>query len=168
MNKKMQKQLLAIAYKTAKKKSRDPSTQNGALLAAQHGAKIFILATGVNNLPDGIEELAERKQSPEKYKWMEHAERNVIFQAAKQGIKTKGLMMVCPWAACSACARAIIQSGITLLITHKQACLCQKPHWQEEVELGRIMLKEAGVAVQIYDGKVEVNQVLHGGQLWDV
>lgn len=156
------KALLKMAYEKAKE-SKDSSTQNAALLVNDTGN---ILVVDTNHFPKGVKTNEERWQRPLKYKFIEHAERNVCYSSAKQGIKTEGLTMVCPWAACSDCARAIIQSGIIRLVTHQQAHERSPEFWAKEIEIAFAMLKEAGVEVVMYNGKIGVEDVLHSGQLW--
>lgn len=156
------KALLKTAYEKAKE-SEDPSTQNAALLVNDAGN---ILVADINRFPDGVITSKERWERPLKYKFVEHAERNVCYISAKQGIKTEGLTMVCPWAACSDCARAIIQSGIIRLVTHQQAHERSPEFWAKEIEIAFTMLKEAGVEVVMYNGTIGVKGVLHTGQLW--
>ncbi len=163
MNNGTMKAHLRTAYMLAKQ-GPDPSTQNSALIVDEKGV---ILAQAVNRFPDGVEYRTERWERPLKYKIIEHAERNAIFSAASYGIKTKGLIMVSPWAACSDCARAIIQSGIRTLITHKQAHDRSPDFWRQEIEVAFQMFKEAGVEVVFYDGIVGVSGVLHSGKLWN-
>lgn len=157
------KQLLEIAYRHAKQ-SPDPSTQNAALLVSDSG---FILSKAVNEFPDGVKYSPERWERPLKYKIIEHAERNALFDLAKKGIRTEGLVMVCPWAACSDCARAIIQCGIRKLVTHKQAHDRSPEFWQKEIEVAFVMLREANVEIEMYDGIIGVEDVLHSGKLWN-
>lgn len=156
------KELLKTSYKKAKE-SEDPSTQNAALLVSDRGD---ILVADTNRFPEGVKTNKERWERPLKYKFIEHAERNICYVSAKQGIKTKGLTMVCPWAACSDCARAIIQSGIIRLVTHQQAHERSPEFWAKEIEIAFTMLKEAGVEVVMYNGKIGAEDVLHSGQLW--
>lgn len=155
--------LLAIAYQEAKL-SPDPSTQNGALLIDQDGA---IVSRAVNRFPNGVKTTPERWERPLKYKVIEHAERNVLFNLARTGIRTEGLVMVCPWAACADCARAIIQCGIKKLVTHQQAHDKSPEFWRKEIEIAFVMLREAEVEVVMYDGLMGVEGVLHSGQLWN-
>ena len=155
---------LYYAYNGVAKQSHDPSTQNGALLINERGD---LLAIDVNRFPDGVRISKERWERPLKYKIIEHAERNVIFKLAKQGIKTEGLIMICPWAACSDCARAIIQCGIKKLVTHKQAHERSPEFWRQEIEIAFTMLKEANVEVVMFDGVLGVQNILHSGQLWN-
>ncbi|MBI5152873.1 MAG: hypothetical protein HZA36_00195 [Parcubacteria group bacterium] len=157
------KELLRIAYIIAKQ-SHDPSTQNGALIINDNGS---ILGDACNQFPRGVKETPERWERPLKYKIIEHAERNVIFHCARLGIPTSGLTMVCPWAACADCARAIIQAGINRLVIHKQAGDRSPEFWQKEIDVAFEMFREAGVEIVTYDGKVGVKYVLHSGQLWN-
>ena len=75
--------------------------------------------------------------------------------------------MVCPWAACADCARAIIQSGIKKLVVHKQAGDKSPEFWRQEIEIAFVMLQEANVELVRYDGVVGARNVLHSGQLWN-
>ncbi len=155
------KSLMATAYEHAKL-SHDPSTQNAALLVNDAGESRLI---DVNRFPNGVRE-TERWERPLKYKIIEHAERNVLYQAARSGLQTVGLTMVCPWAACGDCARAIIQCGLKKLVTHKQAHEKSPDFWRQEIEIAFVMLQEAGVEVVMYDGLIGVENVLHTGKLW--
>jgi len=107
--------LLKIAYLEAQK-STNPSTQNGAILVDDKGN---VILSAVNSFPDGVTETEERQNRPLRYKFSVHSERNVLYLAARLGIKTEGLLMVCPWAACTDCAQGIIQAGIKRLVVHK-------------------------------------------------
>jgi dCMP deaminase len=93
-------------------KSKDPSTKCGALIV---GPDHEIRSTGFNGFPRGVDETIEsRWVRPEKYEWVEHAERNAIYNAARVGISTFGCTMYVNYAVecCDDCTRAIIQSGI--------------------------------------------------------
>lgn len=78
----VQQDLLKQAYEFAKK-SNDMSTQNAAFLVDEDG-KIYVRE--INRFPDGVKETAERWERPLKYKFVEHAERNAIYAAARKGI----------------------------------------------------------------------------------
>lgn len=159
----LQRVLMRGAYKAAQM-SRDPSTQNGAFLVDDAG---HVLADDYNRFPEGIKETLERWDRSVKLKWIEHAERNVCYAAAKLGVETKSLIMVCPWAACMDCARAIIQCGIKALVTHKQAHDRTPERWKADVDEALGMLREAGVEIVYYDGEIGgVGEVRHSGQIW--
>ncbi len=158
-----QRKMLEIAYLVAKQ-SNDPSTQNGALLI---NGREDIVGIGINQFPRGVRETAERWQQPLKYKIVEHAERDVLYDATREGVPTEGLTMVCPWAPCTDCARAIIQCGIKKLITHKQAFDRSPEFWKQDIEIALTILQEAGIEHVAYDGKIGAEGVLHSGVLWN-
>jgi len=154
--------LLKIAY-TKAQESINPSTQNGAILIDDKGN---IILSAVNSFPDGVTETEERRNKPLRYKFSVHSERNVLYLAARLGIKTEGLVMICPWAACTDCAQGIIQAGIKRLVVHKQA-LDRSTHWKEDIEIAFTMLREAGVEIIIFDGKIGVGKILRSGEFWE-
>jgi dCMP deaminase len=139
------------AYKEAIDHSTDPSTQNGAILVNTAGE---IVARGANHFPRNVKESPERWQRPLKYQFVEHAERNVIFDAAVHGISTDGLTMYCPWFACADCARAIIQSKISKVVGHDCPLHKTRPDWQQSIQVALDMFKEAGVETRWITGDV--------------
>ena len=71
--------------------SKDQSTQLGCVIA---GPAHEIRSTGYNSFPRGInDDVPERQYRPVKYLFMEHAERNAIFNAARVGIPTTGALV---------------------------------------------------------------------------
>jgi dCMP deaminase len=148
---------LALAYRQARD-SPDPSTQNGAVIMDAHG---FIVGQGCNTFPKKVAATAERLVSPVKYKFIEHAERNAIYDAVFRGHSLAGTTMYAAWAACSDCARAIIQSGITELVTHD----IPQHHDQgsDSIAAGMTMLKEAGVTVRSTPGKIGGQKIRFNG-----
>lgn len=148
---------LRSCYEHAKLYSTDPSTQNAAFLVTDSG---LIVAKGANHFPKGVEELPERWVRPAKYKWVEHAERNAIYTAAREGRRTEGLTMYAAWAACTDCARSIIQAGIKEVITHHNPVADMRfnqpasPTWLEEIKIALVMFKEAGVKFTYIDTKL--------------
>ena len=91
-------------------KSKDPSTKVGCVIVSDDNA---ILSMGFNGFPRHIDESIENRwQRPEKYYWVEHAERNAIYNAAKHGIKLNGARAYLNWEPkpCADCTRALIQA----------------------------------------------------------
>jgi dCMP deaminase len=155
--------LLKIAYEKAQT-STNISTQNAAVLI---DVNQNIILAETNNFPNRVAETDERQNDKAaRYKYSVHAERNVIYAAARLGIKTEGVTMVCPWATCSDCAQAIIQAGIKKLVAHKQA-LDRNGHWQEDIDFAFAMLRESGIEIIIYDGKIGVGKILRSGEIWE-
>lgn len=147
---------LRIAYQLATA-SPDPSTQNGAFIldreATVHGQACNTFTTGIDITPD----LLER---PKKYAYIEHAERNAIYTAARGGHIP--WIMVCPWAACADCARAIVQSGIEILIRHQAE---DTEHWQDSITDGDQIMRAGGVQIITYAGKVHGPRVRRNGKI---
>ena len=145
------------AYRWAEKFSTDPSTQNGAVLVSFDGWRDGqIVAWGANHFPQGVLESDERWQRPLKYSYVEHAERNAIFDAAARGVATAGLTMYVPWFACADCGRAIIQAGIREVVGHKLPILTDKNgSWDESIRIALGMLDEAGVHYRYLEGKLD-------------
>lgn len=161
-------ELLRLAYQAALG-SPDPSTQNGALLAepySPHAATPIYRTLACNQFPRGVEYSEQRWERPLKYAVIEHAERNSLFKAARLGIGTQGMILVCPWSACADCARAIICCGITKLITHQQAFDRSPQRWVDSIGIAYTMLHEAGVEVESYDGFLGAGEILHNGESW--
>lgn len=149
--------LLAAACDFAQR-SPDQSTQNAAVLC--NGLTPLQWTWAVNEFPRGVISKDERWERPQKYEWVEHAERNSIFAAAQQGIATAGLTMVCPWAACSDCARAVIQAGITRLVTMRPRQEDTHARWDASISIAMLMLAEAGVEVIYIDGPLNCGVTL--------
>lgn len=128
----------------AKTKSKDPSTQVGAVIIDGDGN---IVATGFNGFPRGVMDLEERYgDRGTKLLMAEHAERNAIFAAARKGNSVKGCTMyLSGLPPCSDCARAVIQAGISRLIIRSAEI---PERWKITCEMAILMLNEAGVEVQ--------------------
>lgn len=138
------------AYTLARECSRDPRTQNAALLV--NPANGEILVASVNNFPRGVDENLTRWEKPLKHSYVEHAERNAIYEAARKGIKTEGLVLYAPWFACDNCARAIIQSRIGCVIGHDALIHRQRPDWAESIRIADGMLTESGTLFKRIQG----------------
>lgn len=124
----------------AASKSKDPSTQVGAVVIGPDGE---IRATGYNGLPRGVADLPERMERPAKYLWTSHAEENLVAHAARVGVSLKGCTVYVTHFPCSRCARSLIQAGIAAVVvdrgTTSMPC--------EEFEVAEQMFAEAGVSV---------------------
>lgn len=129
-----------------KLKSKDPSSKIGALIV---GPENNIISTGYNGFPRGIDEIDKsRWERPVKYSYVEHAERNCIYNAARYGISLKGCTLYVvgfgpPTAPCIECAKAIIQSGIVRVVgrAYKEA----RPDWIDNLNFSVRLLEEANI-----------------------
>jgi dCMP deaminase len=116
-----------------------------------------IRSTGYNGLPRGVhEDKPERLERPEKYFWMEHAERNAIYNAARVGTPLAGCTIYLNWYPCMDCARAVIQSGIVRLVCEKTRTLerWNDPKWAADFRRVGALLVESGVLVEMWDGTI--------------
>lgn len=158
----MIKKYLKAAYKIAKL-SPDPSTQLGAILLNKNGK---IIGAGYNHFPEGVRYLPERLVSPLKYSFIEHAERDAIFNSIQNEYSPVGGTLYCPWFSCSDCAKAIVAAGIKKVIGHKQFFNNAPARWNESIAIGNTILDEAGVIREYYDGLIKGISVLVNGERW--
>lgn len=127
--------------------SKDPSTQVGALIIGPAGE---IRSTGYNGAPRGCcaDEDDRVYQRPEKYFWMEHAERNAIYNAARCGTPTGGCSMTITHAPCMDCARAITQAGIVAVAWPVITDSGHLARWEEHAARVLRLFAECGVKVR--------------------
>ena len=136
----VEQQLLTVARRVAED-SPDRSRKVGAVIVGPNGD---IVAMGCNTLPEGVEHTDEFLSRPAKYDWTEHAERNAIFEVAKSvGKSTNGCSMVLPWFPCVQCSRAIVQAGITRVVSPYPDV--SDPNWGEEFVTALRILEKGGV-----------------------
>jgi dCMP deaminase len=124
------------------------------------------ISIGANRFPGKVKDLPERWERPIKYSYVEHAERNAIYHAARMGRPTQNCTMYCYWAACADCARAIILSGISRLVTHKIIMDISHERWKDTIEVAFGMLREAGVQLDQVEEPIEEYQIRFNGALW--
>jgi dCMP deaminase len=157
--------LMREAYLWAYEESTDTSTKNGAVLVDPVSEAMMV--GGVNSfVNDDMSSDPRNYKRPRKYKVTEHAERAVIYKAARLEICTKGLIMVCPWACCSDCARAIVLAGIPLVVAHKQAFAMTPDRWREEIDVGLEILEGGGVTYNLLDSEIGGVENLFNGEVW--
>ena len=130
-------------------KSKDPSTKVGAVIVGEDNE---ILSTGFNGFPRGVnEDVAERWERPIKYLFVEHAERNAIYNAARIGTSLKGATLYInfkPNSCCAECTKAIIQSGIKKIVGNDTPFSGKGDQWDRHLAVSSIMLYEAGIELE--------------------
>ncbi|MGL4494301.1 MAG: deoxycytidylate deaminase [Beijerinckiaceae bacterium] len=115
--------------------------QVGAAIALADGGII----TACNTFPDGVRDLPWRHEGDGRFVWMEHAERNGIFAAARQGRALAGARIATTFFPCIDCARAIVQSGIRTVVAPKPAL--DDPVWGAAFPRSQAILEEGNVAL---------------------
>ena len=135
--------------------SKDRNTQVGAIALDDNNN---IVSTGYNGFPRGVnDDVEERHQRPEKYRWTSHAEENLVAQAAYMGKSLKGCtILVSSLFACETCARMIIQSGIKKII----APHVDEGNWKDSNSVAVTMFKEAGVEI-VFSEELSKSQLFH-------
>jgi|TARA_B110000091_G_scaffold209549_1_gene250903 dCMP deaminase len=131
--------MLALCNKVAT--ASPDSKQVGCVITSPKGE---VLVTACNDFVHGAAHTSERLQRPTKYHWIEHAERNAIYKAAAAGIPLKGAIMHINWWPCVDCCRAIIQSGITKIISSRGPDF-DHPRWGEQFRVVQQILDESDV-----------------------
>lgn len=137
---KWDKRYLALAEQVSKW-SKDPSRQIGAVAV---GSKGQVLAQGYNGFPRGIDDDDRYDNREVKYKYVVHAEMNVIYNATYNGVSLDGsTLYVHGLPVCSDCAKGVIQVGIKKVVMPEQLI---PEHWQPSWQLTKSMFEEAGVS----------------------
>lgn len=123
----------------AARKSKDPSTQVGAVAI---GPDKEILETGFNGLPRGVADLPERMERPAKYLWTGHAEENLVTTAARS--RLKGSTVYVTHLCCNGCARMLINAGVSRVVVGDGQTSMPK----EQFDVAKLMFAEAGVVLE--------------------
>ena len=136
-----------------KEKSKDKRTHIGAVIVGKDNE---IVSTGYNSFPRGInDKIEERQERPEKYYWIEHAERNAIYNAARIGVSLReSTMYLTCGIPCSDCAKGIISSGIKRIHCKIKDTTRNREYWDEHAKRSLQMFKESGVEVIFYNDNV--------------
>jgi len=151
---------LKLAYQIALA-SEDESTQNGVVLVGSN-----FTTTGWNQTTKGIPYSRVQKDPSTKYDFVEHAERSVIYKAARMGYSTNGSVLFAPWSACSDCARAIVQANISTVYRLQKALDHSPERWLTSIELGDEILLSGGVRVVSVEGDLDGPEVRFNGEIW--
>jgi dCMP deaminase len=124
--------------------SRDPNRKIGAVIVGDDNTEKSV---GYNGLPNNTDITNKKRyDKPQKYMWVEHAERNAIYTAGRNGVQLNGGKIYVTYFPCVDCARAIIQSGIKEVCSPKPDCKHHK--WGESWKVSQEMFKECGVKIK--------------------
>ena len=156
---------LQDVWSIASNHSTDIRTQVGAALVVPNGGGIVI--SGWNCIPDSIK-VSKMNTNPDcKNFCTEHAERAVIFKAIKNKVPTEGLHLYSTWASCAECSRAIIQFGITRVVTFRRLVEKTSNEWEKSISAGIQMMVDSGIDVVGWVGDIKSDRnIRFGGQLF--
>jgi dCMP deaminase len=117
--------------------SKDPSTKVGAVITDRNN---IIRGQGYNGFPRGVDDSPVRYANREvKYKMVVHAELNAILNANSN---VRGCTIYSTFFPCPQCAAAIIQSGITMVVSESSP---SDDRYNDDRDLSKQMFNEAGV-----------------------
>jgi dCMP deaminase len=128
--------------------SKDPSRQIGAIAVDDDRR---ILSQGYNGFPRGIADVDSRLQDREvKYKYVVHAEKNVIYNATYHGVSLAGsTVYVHGLPVCSECAKGLIQVGVKRVVMGIPLSFDDNNVWMKSFEDTKKMFNEVGVDFEI-------------------
>ncbi len=101
-------------------KSKDPDTKVGCIIVSDNNS---ILTTGYNDFPRKVNHHPERYKRPLKYDYVSHAEKNAIYNSARNGVSLDGATIYISFMPCNECVNAIIGSGISKVIYDYNNCV---------------------------------------------
>lgn len=138
--------------KVKARRSKDPSTQVGALIVRPDDTEA---SHGYNGLPRGVEDTLERLTNRDlKYPMTVHAELNAILVAREP---LHGYSLYCTLSPCAGCAGAIIQAGIKRVVAIRPT-EAQLERWGASFDLMKMMFREANVEFETYPEREVIEQ----------
>lgn len=93
--------------------SPDQETKVGSILISKTTGSV--ISEGFNGFVRGTDDGRLPKTRPAKYDFVIHAEQNLIYNAARNGVRTDNCFVVQTHSPCIHCARALYQSGINVI-----------------------------------------------------
>lgn len=129
-------------------KSKDQSTQVGAVIVDNHSRKV--VSAGYNGFPRHMDDAKVPQTRPEKYLYVVHAELNAILHAERSLDNCTLYVSVFP---CSECMKAVIQSGIKTVIYLNEL---SGDNWEKSKEATLKLAELAGIEIRHFEGKNEI------------
>ena len=144
MSTKWHKRFLEIAHEVSTW-SKDTTQVGAVIIDSNRNPRGF----GYNGMPRGLDDQPPERQIKPLKNWLfEHAERNVLYACARNGISCDGCSIYVTHWPCADCTRGIIQAGIQEVIVD-EACMDPSgifyPKWREQIEVSQSMLNECGI-----------------------
>lgn len=143
------------AREFASQHSDDEQCQVGAVLVSPSGDCVF----GTNRLPRLVRRRPERIDPKVKGLFLEHAERDAIFAAARLALPVSSWTLYSTKPLCADCARAALQAGVKHVVAPAVTKKDLEGKWGQSMLAARDMLHEAGVFLT----ELKVAPELQGG-----
>jgi dCMP deaminase len=129
-------------------KSKDPSTQVGAVIVDNRSKKV--ISAGYNGFPRNLDDDKVPQTRPEKYLYVVHAELNAILHAERDLTGCSLYVSVFP---CSECMKAVIQTGIKDVVYLNAL---SGDNWEQSVSATMKLAELAGINIRQFEGKNEI------------
>ena len=127
--------------------SKDPRTKVGAICVSPD--TLHIKSIGYNGFPRKLSENKDKWLKDKKYPYVVHAEENMICNASLNGISLQNSILICTMFPCSQCAKLLIQSGITTIISRKPNM--KSPTWGESFRISLEMFNELDIDIVLLE-----------------
>lgn len=151
MNDKKIKAYIKMAEEIAKL-SPDKETKVGAIMLSSEDR---IIASSYNGFLRGANDDSLPQTRPDKYMYMQHAERNLIYNCSYNGIKTKDSSIICTLSPCKDCLRAAYQSGVKKIIFKELYHKFKNTDFYEELKDVHVIVveKEEYTILELFSAK---------------
>ena len=133
-------------------KSKDPSTQVGAVISDNKSRKV--ISSGYNGFPRNLDDSQIPQARPEKYLYVVHAELNAILHAERH---LDDCTLYATSFPCSECMKAVIQTGIKKVVYLNEL---SGDDWENSSKATMRLAELAGVDVKHFDGQNEIIEYL--------
>jgi dCMP deaminase len=134
-------------------KSKDPSTQVGAVIIDNKARKL--VSSGYNGFPRYIDDGLVPQTRPEKYLYVVHAELNAILHAQRELSDCSLYVTVFP---CSECMKAVVQSDIKRIVYLNDL---NGNDWDESKKATMKMAELAGIKIVKFESDNEIIKYLN-------
>ena len=124
-------------------------TKTGTVIV---GPENEVRTTGYNGIPRGVEDYPDRySMEHTRSMWVEHGERNAIFNAARIGTPLAGCTAYIIGHPCADCARALVQVGVQRVVLYNIEISRNPEKHGPTRAIARMIFDEADVIVTLVD-----------------
>lgn len=145
---------MGMAYKM-KELSPDEENKVGAIMLSPDER---IIASSYNGFLRGADDKELPCTRPDKYKFIQHAERNMLYNCSYEGIRTKDTTIICTLSPCEDCVRALYQSGVKTIIFSRLYRKFKSIDFYTEMKDLNISVDKIGVYTRLSMSPIKVNK----------
>lgn len=158
---KWDRRFLDLARYIASEWSKDPSTKTGAVIIGPD--RRSLVSVGYNGFAPRVKDSPKRYANRSlKYRMIIHCEINAITVAHKD--LDECTLYTWPFMPCAACAGPVIRAGITRVVAPVMGKHSSKKRedanhsWKEDCDIAKMMFREAGIELVLWDFPTGVKQ----------